>query len=165
MKRKNSGITLIVLVLTIIVLIIIASITAYEGKELISKSKVQTLKTNMLTIQAKAKSYAEEIDAKIWTESDKDVKRNEEFSKKGFNNPSYNIDNKYINIDTSDYVAFIISPEGLSSMGLEEIKNEQYMVIYDKEDFKKMDVIYLNGVNYKKTMYYTLSNLQSVLSD
>ena len=165
MKRNNSGITLIVLVLTIIVLIIIASITAYEGKELISKSKVQTLKTNMLTIQAKAKSYAEEIDAKIWTESDKDAKRNEEFSKKGFNNPSYNIDNKYINIDTSDYVAFIISPEGLSSMGLEEIKNEQYMVIYDKEDFKKMDVIYLNGVNYKKTMYYTLSNLQSVLSD
>ena len=75
MKKNNSGITLMVLIITIIVLIIIASISVYEGKELIIKSKINTIKTNMLTIQAKAKSYAEEIDVKIWAESDKDTKR------------------------------------------------------------------------------------------
>ncbi len=165
MKKNNSGITLIALIITIIVLLIIASITTYEGKELIAKSKAQTLENNMLTIQAKAKEYAEEIDAKIWTESDKDTKRNEEFLSKGFINPSNSIDSKYINIETTNYIAYTISPEGLSSMGLDEIKNEQYMVIYDKDDYKKMDVIFTNGIKYKKVQYYTLSNLQSILSN
>ena len=83
MKKNDSGITLLVLVITIVVLTIIASIAVYEGKELIEKSKVQTLQTNLLTIQAKAKAYAEEIEAKIWTENDetrKANKRNELFA-------------------------------------------------------------------------------------
>lgn len=163
MGKNNSGITLMALIITIIILVVILSISVYEGKELIAKSKLNTLETNMLTIQAKSKAYAEEIDAKIWTESDKDTKRNEEFAEKGFTNPSNTIDSKYVNIDTSNYVAYTVSPEGLSGMGLDEIKNEQYMVIYDKDDFKKMDVIYTNGVSYNRTMYYTLSALQEVL--
>ena len=85
MRKNNSGITLLVLVITIVVLTIIASITVYEGKELIDKSKVQTLETNMLTIQAKVKAYAEEIEAKVWALEDgagnnqKDGKRKSEF--------------------------------------------------------------------------------------
>ena len=173
MKRNNSGITLIVLILTIIVLIIIASITAYEGKELISKSKVQTLETNMLTIQAKAKAYAEEIDSKIWTEdeSNKDSARNEEFTadKIGFTGP-INITNSDVlgqvsQEITNNYVAYEVTGNALINMGLKEIKDEKYVVIYSKDNYKLMDVIYSNGVNYKKTMHYTLSNLQSVLSD
>jgi len=166
MKKNNSGITLMVLIITIIVLIIIASISVYEGKELIVKSKINTIKTNMLTIQAKAKSYAEEIDVKIWAESDKDTKRDTEFSGKGFVNPSNNINSNYINtniINSSNYIAYIISSEGLSSMGLDEIKNEQYMVIYDKDNLKNVDVIYPEGIKYKNNTYYTLSSIQEVL--
>ena len=163
MKKYNSGITLMALIITIIVLLIIVSISVYEGKELIAKSMIQSLENNMLIIQAKAKAYAEEIDAKIWTESEKDAKREEEFSQKGFINQSNSIDNKYINIDTSNYVAYTIKPEGLTLMGLDEIKNDQFMVIYDKEDYKKMDVIYKNGVKYKGEDIYTLSKIQEVL--
>lgn len=166
MVKNNSGITLIVLVITIIVLIIIASISVYEGKELIAKSKVQTIETNMLTMQAKAKSYAEEIDAKIWTEKeeDKDSARNAAFLEKGFENPSSSLDSKY-NLDITNYISYTISPEALSGMGLDDIKNEMYIVVYDKDDYKKMDVIYPNGVSYNKKTYYTLSKLQSVLSN
>lgn len=164
MKRNDSGITLIVLVLIIIILIIIASISIYEGKELIAKSKVQTLETNMLTIQAKSKAYAEEIDAKIWTENDKDLARNTEFANKGFENPSSSLDSKY-GIELTDYISYTIEEEALSAMGLDDIKNEKYIVVYAKNDYNKIDIIYVNGVKYKKVTYYTLSNLKNALSN
>ena len=82
-------------------------------------------------------------------------------------NPSNNINSNYNNtniINSSNYIAYIISSEGLSSMGLDEIKNEQYMVIYDKDNFKNVDVIYPEGIKYKNNTYYTLSAIQEVLS-
>jgi len=48
-------------------------------------------------------------------------------------------------------------------MGLDEIKNEQYMVIYDKDNLKNVDVIYPEGIKYKNNTYYTLSAIQEVL--
>ena len=163
MVKDNSGITLIVLVITIIVLIIIASISVYEGKELIAKSKVQTIETNMLTIQAKAKSYAEEIDAKIWTEKEdnKDSKRNEEFAKKEFKSPSVEIPSE---VYDANCVFYQISEKGLTDMGLDDLKNEIYIVSYAKDDYKNIDVIYPNGVTYKRVTYYTLSELKKALS-
>lgn len=164
MKKNNSGITLLALIIIVIVLIIIASISVYEGRELIAKSKVQSLESNMLTIQAKAKSYAEEIDAKIWTEKEenKDSKRDEEFGKKGFENPSVEIPSE---VDNTNRVFYQISENGLTNMGLDDLKNEIYIVSYDKDDYKKIDVIYPNGVTYKGTQYFTLSKLKNALSN
>ena len=178
MMKKNSGITLLALIIIIIVLIIIASISVYEGKELIAKSKVQTLETNMLIIQAKAKSYAEEIDAKIWTEKEeeKDSKRNEEFGKKNFVNPSSSLDSKYENqinneIDKDNYISYSLSTStepqknALLEMGLDDIENENYIVVYDKKDYQKIDIVYVDGVSYKGVQYFTLSNLKNALSE
>lgn len=164
MKKNNSGITLIVLVITIIVLIIIASISVYEGKELIAKSKVQTLETNMLIIQSKAKSYSEEIDAKIWTETEenKNTRRDEEFSKKGFNIPTTQIPSE---INSTDYNFYQISESGLTNIGLKDIKNEIYIVAYNKNDYNKIEIIYPKGVKYKGETYYTLSKLKNALSN
>lgn len=163
MMKNNSGITLLALIIIIIIIIIIASISVYEGRELIAKSKVQTLETNMLIIQAKAKSYAEEIDAKIWTEKEenKDSKRDEEFGKKGFENPSVEIPSE---VNRTNCVFYQISENGLTNMGLDDLKNEKYIVSYDKDDYKKIDVIYPNGVKYKNVIYYTLSKLKIALS-
>ena len=47
-RKNNSGITLIALTVTIIVMIILATIGINSGKEIIKKSKIQTLQTNML---------------------------------------------------------------------------------------------------------------------
>ena len=181
MKKNNSGITLMALVITIIILVVIVSISVYEGKELITKSKVQTLETNMLTIQAKAKAYAEEIDAKIWTESDsasdvdengntpKDNARNTEFTsaEKALTGPVNNINQSALQQVsqeiTSNYVAYQVTGNALTIMGLGEIKDETYIVIYSKDNYKLMDVIYPNGVSYNNNTYYTLSALQEVL--
>ena len=45
--EKNNGVTLLALVITIVVLLIIAGITVYEGKETINRSKLEELRTNM----------------------------------------------------------------------------------------------------------------------
>ena len=58
--NKQNGITLITLTITVIVMMIIASITVYYSKDLIKNAKAQDLNTNMLLIQAEAKKCVEE---------------------------------------------------------------------------------------------------------
>lgn len=168
MIKNNSGITLATLIITVIVITIIATISVYEGKELIIKAKVESLETNMLTIQAKAKSYADEIDAKIWTETDKDTARNNEFKAKGFSDP-INLSSEMLEqVDEnikSNYVAYTITGDVLKNMGLDEISDETYIVVFNKGDgeYKSMDIIYQDGVKYKGTIYFSLSKLHKAL--
>ena len=60
--EKNNGVTLLALVITIVVLLIIAGITVYEGKETINRAKLEELRTNMLLIQADTESIISGID-------------------------------------------------------------------------------------------------------
>ena len=150
MKRYNSGITLVALVITIIVMMIIASIAVYEGKELIQQSKIQTIETNMLTIQAKAKAYAEEIDSKVWALSDKESKRENEFEKKGLEN-----------VGEKQYK---VTNDGIEKMGLSDLKGDEYIVEFDS-DYKVRDVIYSKGIKYKGETYNKLSEIQQVLDE
>ena len=55
--KKENGITLIALGVTIIVLLIIASIGVYSGKETIKQAQLEEMRTTMLLIQAKSKEY------------------------------------------------------------------------------------------------------------
>ena len=85
--KNNKGITLIALTITIVVLLILASITVFYGKDNIDKANLENLKTNMLLIDAKAKEYCEEANFKIGTNPDPsqdDInKRFRLFSKQG----------------------------------------------------------------------------------
>ncbi|MBR3152301.1 MAG: hypothetical protein IKF52_01595 [Clostridia bacterium] len=54
MLKKENGVTLVALVITIIVMLILASITIVASTNLTKKSKLKNLQTNMLLIQAKA---------------------------------------------------------------------------------------------------------------
>ena len=63
-QKKESGITLIALTITVIVLLIIASISISAGGNIIKTAKLENLKTNMLLIQAKTKEYVEEVSFK-----------------------------------------------------------------------------------------------------
>lgn len=81
--KNEKGITILALVITIIVLLIIASISINAGSQLVEQAKIQTIETNMLAIRAKAKSYAEEIEAATWALSEgKETKRAELFGEK-----------------------------------------------------------------------------------
>lgn len=172
-KIKNeSGITLAALVITIIIMMILSSIAVHEGSKLIRVSKVQTLETNMLTIQAKAKAYAEEIESKIWVykedESEKDTKRNDEFENKGMpitETIGTEALNQVSNDLKSDYVAYTVTGDVLTNMGLKEINTETYIVIFKKDNYKIMDVIYPDGITYQNSRYYTLSSIQEIMEN
>ena len=57
--KKNRGITMVALVITIVVLLIIAGISIGAGNNAIKNSKLENLKTNMLLIEVKAKEQIE----------------------------------------------------------------------------------------------------------
>ena len=65
MNRKERGVTLVALVITVVVLLIIASIAVYSGSDTVRKAKLEELRTNMLLIEAKAKGLVEEVNFKI----------------------------------------------------------------------------------------------------
>lgn len=156
--KNNKGITLAALVITIIIMIIIASIAVYEGTEMISKSKVQTIQTNMLTIQAKAKAYAEEIEAKVWAlkegtgENKKEGKRQKEFKNKGLIGPT----------ESNGKLEYTFDDDGLKNMGLDELNASDYIVIFSN-DYNSIDVKYKNGIQYENNTYYTLSELEQAM--
>ena len=65
MNRKERGVTLVALVITVVVLLIIASIAVYSGSDTVRKAKLEELRTNMLLIEAKARGLVEEVNFKI----------------------------------------------------------------------------------------------------
>ena len=54
MIKKENGVTIVALVITIAVMIILASITIVASNNLNEKNKIKNIQTNMLLIQAKA---------------------------------------------------------------------------------------------------------------
>ena len=51
--KKEKGITLVALAITIIVLTILASVTLYVGTNIIKRANLQNINTDMMLIQAK----------------------------------------------------------------------------------------------------------------
>ena len=72
---------MIALVITIVVIFIIATIGISYGRDLVDKSKVENLITNMLTLKSKARVIEEEIESKTWNLSST-VEENETISQK-----------------------------------------------------------------------------------
>ena len=87
--KQEKGITLMLLIITVIVLLIIAGIAIYSGTETIKKASVEDLKTNMLLIQAKVKGYVEEVSFQMGThpenlsQEEKDNIRNKVYCEEG----------------------------------------------------------------------------------
>lgn len=75
-KEETQGITIVALMITVIIMLIIAGITIYSGKETIKMAKLEEVKTNMLLIEAKAKEYVEEATFKMGIGAD-DAKKAE----------------------------------------------------------------------------------------
>ena len=164
MKHFNSqkGVTLVALIIAIVVLFIMASIAVNEGVNLIGQARVQTYETNMLSIEAKVKGYVEDIEATLWTknDSDKQVEKEKKFREYGLEKTT--ISSEIQNSILQNY-AYEITDEGLEKMGLSDLKGERYIAIFDKNNYKNMDIVYSKGVNYNNETYYTLSQLKEAL--
>ncbi len=151
MENKTRGITLISLVVTIVILIILAGISIYAGKEVIKKAKLEEVKTNMLLIQAKAREYVEEANFKIGigTEEEKNAKianvREEIYEDTEKLRPAQEIPEKLGITDASS--CYYLTAETKAKWGLEKLQNEeQYLIKFNE---KEVSVEVYNVVGYQ----------------
>ena len=179
---NNRGVTLVALMVTIIVIIILASISVNVGMELIYKSRAENLITNMLIIKSKAKVFEEEVEGKTWDSSDNveegaTISKKEEERRNKFKN-----EYEFILIDSSNFsiygmsnldsdsVYYALGEIALKKMGLsslwEDDEKSCYVVKYTVKDnkYEDIDVYYTKGVKYKGNRYFALSVLQNVMN-
>ena len=170
--KENKGITITALVIMIIVIMLLAGITITQGSDLIKNTKVETYLTNMITIRSKAKVYAEETNAEVWDEEDKTSKREEIYSEKYKLTKSSNQTDLIAKVDSkvntgNGCECYDITTDALKDMGLDELasnsSNGDYVVVYDSSNYRNLEIIYVPGVKYKGTTYYTLSTLQEAI--
>lgn len=132
--KKNKGVTLVALAITIVVLLIIAGISIYAGKDTIKRANLESLRTNMLLIEAKAKEYVEEANFKMGKTTD-NVKK-EEIRKQVYEDGAKLEKAAGITADTSIPVAqcYKVTEATMNEWGLKDIQtnnNEYYLIKFD----------------------------------
>lgn len=151
MKKNEKGITIVVLTITIILLLILAGITVYTGKDSIQKANLEGLKTNMLLIQTKAREYVENasfdlgIDPQNATEEMKTNAKNElngedkgtlVTSDDAIVKDLLNIGIKQEDIDNGK--VYKLTTENLEKMGINEVESNDeegwYVIVYNIDD-------------------------------
>ena len=75
--KKNKGITMVALVITIVLLLILAGISIGTGGNIIKRTELENLKTGMLLIEVKGKEYVENGNFNLGTSFDKLTDENE----------------------------------------------------------------------------------------
>jgi Tfp pilus assembly protein FimT len=142
----------IFLVIAIIGVIIFFGIKFFNKEY--DKEEFETIKTNMLLIQAKTELIAQKVDieekgAKYIGTKISEKKEDEKIKKL--------IDNKVIDIDSDKSNYYCIDNNNLSELGLNDIKIDDYYII----DYKKNDVIYIYGIKDSNgNIVYKLSEME-----
>lgn len=160
---KNKGITLIALTITIVIMMILAGITTYFGKDLIKQVKLQDLRTNMLLIQAKAREYLEETTFQKITNL-------EEAKNQGIirgtaisGTEVQSIAEKTGKITAPIEQYYYLTAEDLNEMGIEELKVEEYGYFIIRYDLDEIKVEVLNTNGYQGN--YTLDEINSLVEE
>ena len=151
--KANAKNVLIIGIIVALVLVVIYFVKSrYQGEEL------ETIKTNMLLIEAQTKQIAEKVNMKEKGASyvgikieefleDEQIKKLQELN--------------MINIDEKKTNYYVLQQEHLEQLGLSEIKLEQgyYIVEYNTNE-----IIYSNGIqdNLGKTLY-KLTDIQNII--
>ena len=173
--ENKSGITIIALIITVIVILIIAGISMSTGLDTIKRAKFESKMTNMITIKANAKIFAEEINAEVWDlgNAEKATKRAELFQNKYYMNIIQNPTDILAKLDNSikenGCEVYSLTKQTLNEMGLSDFAKEtedgQFVVAFNSKDFTKLEIVCPSGIYYEKTTYWTLSQLQSKVNE
>lgn len=173
-KRNNTkGITLVTLSIAIIVLLILAGIAVYSGKETIKKAKLEEMKTNMLLIKAKARECVEEANFKLGVNFDSSTEegltkleevRSEIYVEnagleKVANLTNVNIPNEVPNGDNVYY----ITKETMKKWGLDKIQLEEgevYLIEFNDTKSDEIGVEIYNNIGFDNK--YSLTDIEQI---
>lgn len=160
--KQEKGITLTVLVTTIIVLLIIAGIGINYGRDTIQKAHLEELETNMLLIKAKAKGLVEEANTKIglptasdYAEKQTSVRQELYIGTAGM----VKVDTAPSGIPQADNL-YEVTEKTLSNWGLDDIEleeNEKYIVELDDVN---TEVEVYNTIGYDGK--YSLTEIENI---
>lgn len=156
MKKKDQGITLITLAITVVVLIILAGIGIYSGKETLKKANLEELHTNLLLIQAKAREYVEEANFKIGIVSNEEragktaTVRDEVYVQAQGLECATNIPETISITDAN--ACYYLTESTKNKWGLEKIKDEKQYIIEFDEMNEKVEVYSIKGYEGKHSL-------------
>lgn len=173
-RNNQKGITLVVLVITIIVLLILAGITVYTGKGTIKEAKLEALKTNMLLIQTKAREYVENasfdlgVDPNNATDEMKEKAQSElsGADKGALVSEDDSIKDELVAIgisldDIRNGKVYVLTTENLKNMGINDVESNEaegwYVIVYNIDD-TSAEIYNTIGYNGK----YSLSELEEI---
>ncbi len=149
--KKDNGITLIALIVTIIIMIILATIVVDFSTKAIDKAKLEDIKTNMLLIQGKSQTIYEKY---LFKEIEE------------LTGILYSEQNTYVisdglldHLNVEDDI-YIWGEEALNENGLGTIKTDEqtfYIV-----DYTTSEIYFSKGYEYNDLIYYSLTELQEL---
>ena len=179
--EKNNGITMVALVITVIILLILSGISINEGSNIITKSKLENIKTDMMLIKVKGKEYVENANFNLGTSFEKLTDENEKNTRlenaktklKGTEIENIeNLDSK-LSITSDKFKEekenmiyyYKLSTQDLEDMGIENVKsdekNGEYIIKYDIKNIE-IEIYNTQGFKNEDKYYYSLSELESL---
>lgn len=176
--KKNKGVTMLSLVITLILLLIISGISIGTGNNVIKRSQLENLETNMLLIKGKAKEYVENANFKLGNniENATDKENRIEEAKKqlvgeiitqgDIFNGIDNITTEKIEEDKTNYIYYYkISTENLTNMGLSNVYSDNekgwYIIKYNIKNVE-IEIYNTKGFENQNNKYYTLTEIQDL---
>ena len=166
-QRSNTGITLVSLTKTIIVLIIIASISIYSGRGIIKEAKLEELRTNMLLIQAKAKEYVEQANFKIGQTQDESTKatiREEVYVTGAGLTKAQDAGITVPSAITLTENFYVVTSTALQNWGLGDIQleeDEYYLIEFNDTD-ATVEIYNTLGFTDNETIKYSLTEIDAI---
>lgn len=140
--KNNKGITLVALIITIIIMLIIAGITLYNGTGILKEAEVEDVKTNMLLIQAQVKTYVEQAKFE---------------GKDTIDQVEVNGVQLSISESTADGYYQI---NNMADLNLADLDNSVYLISFDIDNITA-DVYYVPGITDSDgNTYYRLSEME-----
>lgn len=149
--KEQRGVTLVVLVITIIVLLIIVGIAILSGKGSIKKAELESLKTNMMLIKAKALECVEEVNFKLGPNNQKTEEEKAEIRENIYESNdgaklkkiseliSENQDITISNEIPQDEAVYWVTEDTMEKWGLNKIKlsdEEAYLIKFNESEAK-----------------------------
>lgn len=146
-SKRDNGITVISLIITIIVMLILAAVTISVGTENIDKAHMTNFVSYMQLIQAKVDFIAEYEEYSNYGEELNDE------NKKLLQEILSSQTESFLTTTSSSELKFFDSSHIASDLEIENIDDE--IVV----DFNTREVISLTGIKYEDAMYFTQYNL------
>ena len=153
MKKENGLTHMTTIFLVIIILVLILVVVRFVGLQY-KNEESETIKTNMLAIQGKAKIIAEEEKAlkKELAGIKISDKKEEENIKKLLEQQNITID------ENSKY--YVLDKENLKEIGLGniELESDQYYIV----NYDNLEILYTKGVQIGDNILYKLSDFNKL---